>query len=272
MQRVQTKTAAQDLPAYSADGTPGYFRNGDAVAAIPPTVPGAQWFNMVQEELRNLVVAAGLTPSATDDTQLAQAVAALIADQAVTVQAATETVAGILKLATQAQVDAGDGGGAVTPETLATRLAALLVAATQTQAGLVRLSTPAEILAGSPNVVVTAGDILARILGAGGSGAADYIAIPYRDKSTGELKRIIIQWGRVSGADIGGTQEIPIIFPMAFPSAIYGLFPAVCLTGGFTVMAAIKGEPTLTGASIVLSESAAVVQSGLFFYYFAIGH
>jgi hypothetical protein len=80
MYPVKTATAVPGLPPYSEDGTPGFFTKGDAVAAILATVPGQDWFNMTQEELLNVIRAAGLTPSATDDTQLRQAIAALIAN------------------------------------------------------------------------------------------------------------------------------------------------------------------------------------------------
>ena len=134
MQRVKTLTAVTSKPAYSESGTPGYFIKGDAVAAIPATVPGQDWYNMVQEELHNLVVAAGLTPSATDDTQLTQAVARLIAAQAVTVANASETVAGILKLATAAQALEGtDMDTAMTPADVAAAIAGVVRAYTAQQ-------------------------------------------------------------------------------------------------------------------------------------------
>jgi hypothetical protein len=79
MQRIKSSTAVSAKPAYVETGTPGYFTEGDAVAGTPATVVTQDFLNMVQEELRNLVVAGGLTPSATDDTQLRQAVLALIA-------------------------------------------------------------------------------------------------------------------------------------------------------------------------------------------------
>ncbi|GAB6127295.1 hypothetical protein [Humidesulfovibrio idahonensis] len=120
MQRVKTATAIADKPPYTETGTPGYFRSGDPVAATSPTVPGQDWFNMVQEELLNVIKASGLTPSATDDTQLKKAVLALIAANAVTVSPASETVAGILKLATAAQALAGaDTATAMTPADVA---------------------------------------------------------------------------------------------------------------------------------------------------------
>lgn len=79
MQRVKTATAIAERPAYSAGGTPGFFRSGDAVAAIPPTVPGQDWFNMMQEEVANVILAAGLTLDAEVDTQLRDSIMALIA-------------------------------------------------------------------------------------------------------------------------------------------------------------------------------------------------
>jgi len=118
MQRIKTSTAVTSLPAYEESGAPGYFTDGDAVAGTPATVVGQDWLNQVQGEIINAIKAADLTPSATDDTQLAQAIAKLIAAQAVTVEEATETVAGIIKLATLTQAIAGLGGGAITPVTL----------------------------------------------------------------------------------------------------------------------------------------------------------
>lgn len=108
MYPVKTATAVTSRPPYNAEGAPGYFTSGNAVAGIPATVPGEHWFNMTQEELLNVIRAAGLAPSTTDDTQLAQAIAALIAAQAVEVGSASETTAGIVERATQAEVTAGE--------------------------------------------------------------------------------------------------------------------------------------------------------------------
>lgn len=107
MQRVKTASAVTSKPAYVEGGTTGFFTAGDAVAGIPATVPGAQWFNQVQEELLNAIKAGGLTPDATQDNQLAAAIAALIAANTVEVEPATETVAGILRFATAAEALAG---------------------------------------------------------------------------------------------------------------------------------------------------------------------
>jgi len=72
MDRNRTVDVVAVKPAYSADGTPGYFDTGTEVPA--------QMLNLITEELRNLVVACGGTPSAVDDTQLATFFAAFLAN------------------------------------------------------------------------------------------------------------------------------------------------------------------------------------------------
>jgi hypothetical protein len=75
MQRVTRSTAVAVLPAPPAGaGAPGYFGGGDAATGTPATVPGYEWCNLVQEELMSVVLAAGLTPSASDYDQLLEAI------------------------------------------------------------------------------------------------------------------------------------------------------------------------------------------------------
>ncbi|MDA1379765.1 hypothetical protein PCI56_07710 [Plesiomonas shigelloides subsp. oncorhynchi] len=45
---------------------------------VPPTVPGGDWFNQITNELLNVLTAAGIDPSKTDDEQLLQAISMLI--------------------------------------------------------------------------------------------------------------------------------------------------------------------------------------------------
>jgi len=66
-----------------------------------------------QREIVNVIVAAGLVPSDADLTQLDQAIDILIANGLATVgqpDPATTDAAGIMELATQAEMDAGAGG------------------------------------------------------------------------------------------------------------------------------------------------------------------
>lgn len=104
---MKTANAVTNKPPYSTTGTPGYFSSGNPLTAQQPTVPGPEWFNMTQEELCNLILSAGLDLDPEDDTQLAQAVAAMIAAQAVSVAPASTTEAGIVERATPEEVIAG---------------------------------------------------------------------------------------------------------------------------------------------------------------------
>lgn len=74
MQRVTRSTAVAVLPAPPASpGTPGYFTGGNPVGSVPATVPGYEWFNLVQEELVAPVLRAGLTldPAVLDQVRRA---------------------------------------------------------------------------------------------------------------------------------------------------------------------------------------------------------
>lgn len=66
-------------PAAPATPSSAYPTDGDPLTAIPATIPGAWWFHAVTEEIRNTLLAAGITPDYADTTQLAAAVQALAA-------------------------------------------------------------------------------------------------------------------------------------------------------------------------------------------------
>lgn len=135
MQRIRTATAVTSKPPYSAEGTPGFFTEGDAVAGTPATVLGQDWPNMIQEELVNVLVAAGVVPDAEDDSQLAQAIIRLIAASAYTPSAASETVAGLVTLSTLAAALAGtDDSAAMTALKVAAAIVGTARAYTRQQA------------------------------------------------------------------------------------------------------------------------------------------
>lgn len=70
-----------------ASGTPPVVPSSPSVgypqAGSTPTVPGPYWFHMITEEIRNAIVAGGVTPAAATLTQLTAAVRALAAAAAV---------------------------------------------------------------------------------------------------------------------------------------------------------------------------------------------
>jgi hypothetical protein len=75
--RIDDPSAAVALPTPEAAGTEGYFTEGNPGSGVPATLMRASFLNMLQEEVRNVVTAAGLTPSKTTYTQLRDAILAL---------------------------------------------------------------------------------------------------------------------------------------------------------------------------------------------------
>lgn len=81
MLRIDDSSAAAALPAPEVLGTEGYFTEGSP-GVTPATLVRASWLNMVQEELRAVVVAGGLTPSKTTYNQVMTAIKSMIDAQA----------------------------------------------------------------------------------------------------------------------------------------------------------------------------------------------
>lgn len=95
MDRAYASGAAGDAPTPPASPSIGYPTSGNPATATPATKPGEWWYHMITEEIRAVIVAAGLTPDHEDLDQLSQAIAALGG-----VPDATETVKGKVELAT----------------------------------------------------------------------------------------------------------------------------------------------------------------------------
>jgi phage-related tail fiber protein len=77
MNRFNSANGSPAAPV--APGAPAnpYFTSGNPGGGVPATTPGAWWFHMMSEELRNAILAAGLTPDHTNLGQLAQAIGLL---------------------------------------------------------------------------------------------------------------------------------------------------------------------------------------------------
>lgn len=78
MYRIDDSSAAASIPTPEAAGPEGFFTEGNPVLNIQGTRERASWFNMVQEELRAIVMAAGLTPSKTTYNQVLTSIETLI--------------------------------------------------------------------------------------------------------------------------------------------------------------------------------------------------
>jgi hypothetical protein len=65
--------AAASAPSAPASPSSGYPTNGNPSGATPATKPGEYWFHQIGEEIRAVIVAAGLTASRTVLTQLRDA-------------------------------------------------------------------------------------------------------------------------------------------------------------------------------------------------------
>lgn len=63
MDRAWKSGASATPPTAPAAPSIGYPTEGDPGTGVPPTKPGAFWYYAQTEELRNIIVAAGLTPS-----------------------------------------------------------------------------------------------------------------------------------------------------------------------------------------------------------------
>ena len=136
---------------------------------------------------------------------------------------ATETVAGITKIATQNEVDTGvEGTKIVTSKTLKARLASMLASittnfvkltqlATESVSGIIKISTTAQVSAGTDNTTAVSPAKLKELFANGLNTATN----GYQKLPSG----LIIQWG---GATFRGTTEITgevITLPIAFPNA-----------------------------------------------------
>ncbi|MBM3072331.1 integrase [Lelliottia sp. RWM.1] len=67
---VDNNSAVPVMPAPGpvVSTTPTFFTEGGG--GVPPTYPGPDWFNIIQSELLNFLIKAGIDPEKTDHTQL----------------------------------------------------------------------------------------------------------------------------------------------------------------------------------------------------------
>lgn len=83
MFRIDDPSAVAVLPTPPAEGTEGYFTDGNPEGGIEATIVTPAWCNGVQEELMKVIEEAGITPDKTDNTQVWQAIQTMITEAAV---------------------------------------------------------------------------------------------------------------------------------------------------------------------------------------------
>lgn len=95
--RVYERNAAQGAPQPPQAPSAGYPTDGNPAQGVAATIPGAYWYHMITESLRQIVVAAGLEPDHLELGRLAAAVRL----------AATTEKAGIVEKATTPESQEG---------------------------------------------------------------------------------------------------------------------------------------------------------------------
>lgn len=58
------------VPPIPATVSVGFPTDGDLGTSTPPTTPGARWFYQITEEIRNVIIAGGVTPNGAQVNQL----------------------------------------------------------------------------------------------------------------------------------------------------------------------------------------------------------
>lgn len=222
----------------SAGSVEGRFSEGNPATGQQATVISAAWLNTLQEEVAQVIEAAGITlkTAATEtENQLLAAIQALITGGGA--GQATVTSAGVVELATALEtIDGLDDQRAVTSAGLSARTA------TQSRTGLIQLGTTEQVKALVSAVVAVTPARLGEIFDMRTWGANDYVRIP--DVPGG----IIIQMGVVNSS--AGTTAV--VFPTTFPTALR----AIVLgdeaegTSGHDVTAGLYQDKTTSGFTL----------------------
>lgn len=100
MYRIDDPSASATLPVPEAALTEGYWTEGNPGTGTPATLERASWFNMIQEELRAIPVAAGLTPSKVTYNQILTALKSMFASVVGSMRNASMSVAAVSATAT----------------------------------------------------------------------------------------------------------------------------------------------------------------------------
>ena len=109
MQRIDGDAVVVAQPTPVAESAPGYFGRGNPALNQKSTQVTADWLNQVQEELLAAIVAAGLTPSKTDNDQLLEAILLLASGAPAAVTQTMTTSAAVSSGVTVVFIDCTSG-------------------------------------------------------------------------------------------------------------------------------------------------------------------
>ena len=151
------------------------------------------------------------------------------------VAGATDTVAGIVELATNAEAQTGtDNSRAVTPASLAA------VTATETRAGLLEIATDAEARAFTANKAIDGAKLSSSFTGSNQSlSAGGYQKLP---------GGLILQW--IKSASVPTNSSVSVTFPIAFPTSVLAVFTTIDYAGTTTHDSYSTGNRTTTGCTV----------------------
>src|SRR5215469_3466427 len=140
--RIDSGGTVPTLPTIPAAGTEAFYSGGNEATGTPATIVPASWMNMVQEEIRNVVVAAGISPNKNDNSQLLANISGITGGN-IYLPLAGGTMTGViafnLPVGPPDPVTSGEllslrGGGAGNPD--------YATGSTRTNSGLARRSRP----------------------------------------------------------------------------------------------------------------------------------
>ncbi|WP_188967098.1 gp53-like domain-containing protein [Neoroseomonas lacus] len=211
------------MPAPPATpGPAGWCTGGDPQTGTLPTIPGYEFFNGLWAEIKAILTAAGITPSASDLTQMLQALNALF------IAAAGDTMTGQLTLvgdptaanhaARKGYVDArvAKAGDTMTGQlTLVGDPTALGHAAQKSY-------VDGQVATRATYTYVD-GQVATRATWAYVDGTNALTGVGYKIFPGG----LIIQWGFVGAATRSISASASVVFPLTFPAACFAVIPTI---------------------------------------------
>ncbi|SPV11587.1 bacteriophage tail fiber protein [Burkholderia cepacia] len=278
-------TAVSAIPTPAPAGTPGFFTGGNPATGLPATIVDADWLNMIQQELLNILAAAGITPSKTAYNQVLSSLQSLFAGAAT-----TGSFKGVYSFASSAALTPAMigsvvdfyGGSAATfqlPEQILLLKGDLFMIANSGSAVLT-VTCPADdsFAGGMSSIAVQPNESLAIVVSnatgqfipAWGSATLQFSPSFLASLATNGYQQLpggqIRQWGFASTSS-GGLATVT--FPKPFPNACLNAHATNSMSGA-TPPSTFMGVGTLTKTTMLVGAGNGA--SGVAFYWEATGN